>query len=519
MRKFIGITIGPIGDTMGEATSPGALWFASSMFSDITKRICEAIIQEFTDTVIYSPYYDKNIKLDDGIGKFHDRILFSVSDFSHEKMKNIVTQVKEETVDIFPRDEKFCNEDSKKFFIEYLQIHYVVKEEDELEKENCILELSSCLDAMELMKTFPKDDAKNPIRKLFLGEDENGNKYIKNSILFQRVTKESNQLKREGRIRNIGEIASCNETLEGNYKRKHYYALVSADGDGMGKFLKGLSNEKVTEFSKCCLAYAQKAAEIIGSYGGMTIYAGGDDLLFLAPVMTAQDDIFGLCNTIQDLFVEELIACGKFSESTTFPTISFGISIQHKKFPLYEALKNSSYLLALAKADGDFSNTDCKKNNMMIGLQKHSGQSLAIVVSNEAYKTFNTILSLGNDYIGEQKVIHSILYTLDQFSSSLGVWNSQAKKEQVSLEKYKEVWNNFFDNVEQTNAQLYIDGICEFYYSKLVMGKERIFVPSYAYRNNFVTEEKEPQTQDASLLSLIYILKFKKFLSEEEGEK
>ena len=156
MRKFIGITIGPIGDTMGEATSPGALWFASSMFSDITKRICEAIIQEFTDTVIYSPYYDKNIKLDDGIGKFHDRILFSVSDFSHEKMKNIVTQVKEETVDIFPRDEKFCNEDSKKFFIEYLQIHYVVKEEDELEKENCILELSSCLDAMELMKTFPK---------------------------------------------------------------------------------------------------------------------------------------------------------------------------------------------------------------------------------------------------------------------------------------------------------------------------------------------------------------------------
>ena len=38
-RKYIGITIGPILQTLEEAGTPAALWFASSYFSDLTRRI------------------------------------------------------------------------------------------------------------------------------------------------------------------------------------------------------------------------------------------------------------------------------------------------------------------------------------------------------------------------------------------------------------------------------------------------------------------------------------------------
>ena len=518
MRKFIGITIGPICDTIGEASTPAALWFASSLFSDITKRICEKIHKEYADVTIYSPYYAEDIKMDDGIGKFHDRIIFSVSDFSDEKMKAIIEEVKENTVSVFPQVEEFQNEKAKAFFKEYLQIHYVVKKEEQIDASNCVLALSRYLDSLELMKTFPKDDSENPIRKLFLGEDKNGNKYIKNSVLFNRVTDASNQLKNEeGNIWAVNEIATAHGKLKNSFKRKDYYAVVSADGDGMGKFLEKLSSDRVRDFSKCCLAYAQEAAELIGAYGGMTIYAGGDDLLFLAPIMTDTDDIFRLCNSIQKLFGDKL--AGQFNGIEQLPTISFGISIQYRKYPLYEALANASRLLALAKKDGDFANTTAQKNNMMIELQKHSGQSLSLLVANDSYDVWKQILQLGNDLSNEQRTITSVLYVLDNFASLIAVLNQEVEKTGISLESYQNRWSNFFDNVDQTKADAYIKGISEFYYTNLVVGKERILVPEYSLRSNYITVEKDTGIGDKSLLALIYLLKLKQFLKEGEGER
>ena len=43
-RKYIGITIGPILQTLEEAGTPAALWFASSYFSDLTRSICQALL-------------------------------------------------------------------------------------------------------------------------------------------------------------------------------------------------------------------------------------------------------------------------------------------------------------------------------------------------------------------------------------------------------------------------------------------------------------------------------------------
>lgn len=511
MRSYVGITIGPIGDAIGDARTPAALWFASNLFSDITRRICEAISGEdgFQDVKIYSPYYSEDIKTDDGVGKFHDRIIFSTTDFEHGKMRNIIKQIKSDTIRNFPNEKP----GEKDFLQNYIQIHYIVKMKNPMEDKNSVLEFSPYLDAMELMKTFPRDDSVNPIMRLFLGEANNRNKYIKDSPLFTKVKEETNQLKKDNnRIWTIGEIASKHVTEA--LKRKHYYAVVSADGDGMGKFLEKLSDDMVTDFSKSCLDYDEEAAKLIGNYGGMTIYAGGDDLLFLTPVMTDKGDVFGLCNQIQNLFRKEICSVDDFKGIDVIPTVSFGISIQYEKYPLYEALNSSRKLLALAKKDGDFQNTDCKKNNMVIELQKHSGQSLSLLVSNECYETFKEFMQIWDSNEGNQ--IQSVLYTLETYHSLIFVLNQQVREEKIALEAYKLAWNNMFDNMGQSYAKDYINTICETYYKKLVIGKEKITVPSRGLTEPYMQSETQSVRADTSLKTLIYLLKLKKFLIEKE---
>lgn len=35
-KKYIGITVGPIFDTIQDASTPAAMWFTSFLFSDLT---------------------------------------------------------------------------------------------------------------------------------------------------------------------------------------------------------------------------------------------------------------------------------------------------------------------------------------------------------------------------------------------------------------------------------------------------------------------------------------------------
>lgn len=509
MRNYIGITVGPIFDTLCDASSSAALWFASNLFSDITKRICEAIIGEcgFEGTQIYSPYYAPDISMDDGVGKFHDRIIFSTENFSHEKLKAILNTVKTETVYRFP--EKFQSEEAKLFLKEYLQLHYVVQSEEQIGEKNCVLVLSPFLDALELMKTFPSNDAMNPLRQIFVGEKDNRNTYIK-EILDKTVRSEANQLSSgDGSIWTIDEIASSHNQITGPWKRKKYYAVVSADGDAMGKFLGQITSEQVTEFSRLCLEYDEEATALIGQYGGMTIYAGGDDLLFLAPVMTDESSVFKLCHDIQNMFREKIRTSEMFKDVEVIPTISFGIAVQYIKYPLYEALEHARKLLALAKKDGDFAKDDkkCKKNNMAIELQKHSGQSIELVVANNKYGLLEQFMELGKSSVSEMQ-LNSMVYTLQLFTSLIEVLNRQAKAENGFGERYKQAWCNLFDNEEQKPAQSYIETVCTAYYENFVMAEDAgISVPG-----------ERQQGANSSVQTLISLLRLKKFFTEEEGK-
>lgn len=471
MLTYIGITIGPIFDTIMEASTPAALWFASSMFSDITRRLCEEISNEenFTNVQIISPYYSKGISNKDGVGKFHDRIIFSTEKYDNEKMKIIISKVKRDTKQYFLND----TDKAAAFLEEYLQIHYVVLEQNVIEDKNCILALSPYLNVMELMKSFPNNNSDNPIKKLFLGENNKTNKYVKENPLFHNISLENNQFinNKTGAIWLIDEIASNHGKSKSGLKLSNYYAVVQADGDNMSDFLETLStgnnykdNDKLANFSLACLNYDEAAAKEIGDFGGMTIYAGGDDLLFLAPLESENGEtIFKLCNKINNLFkqkVQEMESLNGINVNI-IPTISFGISIQYRKYPLYEALSNAIKLLQIAKDEKS------NKNRMVIELQKHSGQSKVLNVPHDAFAKFEEILVLDKKY-SKEETINSVMYTLSKFRFLIYAMNSKVNENKMNYVSYEEAWMNLFGNPEQERAKKYIKEICKIYYDKFV---------------------------------------------------
>lgn len=501
--KYIGITIGPILNTLEEAGSPAALWFASSFFSDLTRRLCRVITGEggMEDAVILSPYYSDQIRMDDGVGKFHDRIIFFTEHYDRQRLEEMIVHVRGEMVQnfLYP-GQTLSEEDIAAFLDKYLQIHFVVLDKEKISGSS-ILAVSPYLDAMELMKTFPADNACNPFKAIFGGGGSGSNEYLKKSLLFKSVMGSNNQfINGQGNIRDIGEIASCMGRLDKKLKKSRYFAVVQADGDGMGHFLEALDDAGVTGFSKACLDYAGEAADKIARFGGMTIYAGGDDLLFLAPVENGDgQNIFGLCRAICQLFEMKMAAV--FPKSQAVPTISFGISIQYKKYPLYEALANAQRLLFdEAKKHCYRGMTDAAKNSMAIALQKHSGQTMALIVSNENQDILTKIVALGSSLADGEEAVTSVLFTLQTWQFMLEVLNREVREGRIGRAAYERAWMNLFDNIDQKPAESYLKAVCHVWYDELLMGQKKI--------------EALGDVSGDPMAAFIYLLRMKKFFVE-----
>ena len=119
-------------------------------------------------------------------------------------------------------------------------------------------------------------------------------------------------------------------------------AIVHADGDNIGKVIETLkTHDEFKKFSSNLSSYSQQAVEIVEKYGGMPIYAGGDDLLFFAPVVNKENHIIDLLLDLDQLF-NRLFVDFKTSPA---PSLSFGVSISYYKYPLFEALEVSRELL------------------------------------------------------------------------------------------------------------------------------------------------------------------------------
>ena len=511
-KNYIGITIGPIFETIREAISPASMWFASAFFSEVTRLLCEKIKKEDPIAIIsphssahLSAHSSDEMNLSDGIGKYPDRIFLCSSTIDQNKLDLYIEKVKEEAAGFFEEDPP---KHTKSFIDDYLQINYIILKEEDI-GSNILFTLNRYLDYLELMPTFPSTNEHNSFRDLFRGEDEHRNKKVKDSPLRKEVKNENNQLMKDEKgkqLRSIEDIALGNRKKSGK-KTDNYFAVLYADGDNVGTLLKEIGKQSsnfttqidsIRHFSKACLTYTKEAAKKVGDAKGMTIYAGGDDVLCLSPIeYLANGDtktVFDLCKALSSEFEKKVTANSKltnFIDSDQPPSLSFGVSIQYEKYPLYEAFDNANYLLFEKAKKTDH------KNCIAVNVIKSSGQRLGLWISNTC---LNQVLPLLCDRAQTSQTLHSIIYKLEEQKALF----ETLEKHVVNKDEYIERFVQLFDNIHQQKFEVYIRQIAEFYYYHIRPAQPQIGLL------------EGQSTEKVTILQ--QFLRIKKFFIEEGGK-
>jgi len=415
---YIALTIGPIYKTLSSAKKTRELWGGSYLFSYIMKQI----ISEFKEREFVVPYIKNETIFNAGneVGLFHDRFIFEAKEGDKEALEKVIDEV----LKTLSANMKIAYD----FLKAYLQISVIEKKLKD--GENPILELSPYLDTAELFLTVSQYK-ENPLTKVlkgdnsFLTKDAFGEKKRFPSlplIALHDMLKDNPEIKS---LLHDDDEESIYENRDYAFKNYHkYYAIVHADGDSMGKVVQGLKGkEAFQDFSKKLFNYCNNAHDIITAYGGETIFAGGDDLLFFAPVVSGEKTIFTLCDEISNDFNKEF--------EGTEATLSFGVAIQYHKYPLYEALEKSRSLLFADAKSG-------KKNNIAFSVTKHSGQTFKAVIQKgekelyENFKLFSSNISGGE---GIDNFLHSLHHKIESNKVVL-----------AEISNSKERLTNFFDN-------------------------------------------------------------------------
>ena len=539
--KYVGITIGPIFKTIGEAISPAGLWFGSYFFSTVTKKLCEKLVG-IPNVNIFSPFYDSNSNQnpqEDGIGRYHDRILFLDNDstLTSEGLETIISKVKEEMTEKFG---KFNTKEIRDFVDNYLRIDFVILDEktmngiiEKREKEgedgnNIAIILNDALDALELMAAGKGRTDMNLFAPFFAGKKDNRNCYIKGSELFT-DTKLNSQLltsysDHASELKSIEDIALSRKKEENSSDRSpsgeiapirsEYYAVVNSDGDKVGTLLKALckdveipeQSDRINSFSRACLDYAGEAAKLVGDYGGMTIYAGGDDLLFIAPVHS----IFALCQKLNILFIDILSKSIKELKEEVKISLSFGAAIQYVKYPLYEALERARVQLYKAKESyGKRPNGSeiSGGNRLGIELVKHSGKTVQLMVENEKLEAIDNLIkyrATTND-----QALESVLYNLQDTEIIFKLLFEKTAQNIFDFQEYKMRFLNNFNNPNQLSYHSYLDEIAKFFYDNYL--KEYQYKPDTKVKVDGVCTKRNISIGEfytKELQAILFLVKF-----------
>ena len=459
-KTYIAITIGPILRTFGLTATPAALWASSFLFSYIARSIRQKLIQgDFTPPVKqedfispYPVYKGENVldrHKDDGLGLLHDHMIFlKPQGFTWDAFRALRDAVLLEACEKFTLDmlkegapsseeeakkreeERIKREEELKKNFDYLK-QYVMISAVEFTHHNPIMGSSKMLDCAELAATAVPSEKSNPILSFFTNEndDDERNEQIKKRGQNQLGIKQENwQLLYKKRptdsqfsVKDLPSIATGG-TIDSKMKKHTYYAIVRSDGDNMGKLISNLNlGEKEEEnefhtFSGACLAYCERVAAKVREYKGMTVYAGGDDLLAILPCENSEgktvfDFVREANQVFHSIFLDEKQPIaqimqsinaqiekenkekGKNTKTLPPPSLTWGVTLCHHKYPLYEALEDSANLLFGAKRL-DY------KDAVNLRLIKHSGQTSAVYIKNEVLTDENgTFFSLLNDIL------------------------------------------------------------------------------------------------------------------------
>lgn len=530
-NTYIGLTIGPIFDTLNLASTPAALWAGSYLFSSLTKTICGLLVSEYNipKENIVSPYFDPDEPLlnrKDGVGLFHDRVIFRVDDahpFEETLIPCLRTQALQKiSIDFTPAMDYASLETMYNYLNEYVMVAGC-----RFATDNAILGSAVRLDSLELAKPFVQQEESNALFALFVNEgSENGNQRIKNLPAVKALS-DWQLLKKNGSIRSLPDIASGGIPEEKlTMKKQTYYAIVRSDGDRMGKILENLNgDDEIRQYSRTCLQFCSDIAEIVSAYGGFTIYSGGDDLLAILPLESTSDaevpDLFAFLKKANSMFkasfrtlfekLNESAREKSFDLETDLPSLSFGVSVYYQKHPLYEALADSGYLL-FGVAKNRSSDPD-RRNCTAIRFQKHAGQSEGLLISNDALDILIGLKQKIDAGVTQQDgstILLSALHKLALFSSFYA-----AAQDDTSVTN---LFNNFFD-ADSHSGNDFLKEVLPDLFNILRKSTAVDLLPDY--RSEFLRESGLPEDcrDPLPVPVLCYLLRIFKLYKERIGEK
>lgn len=435
MHKMIGITIGPIVETLQLAKTPAGLWYASYLFSWFSQHICQELEQMDDCSILLPSFEETDKETMKGLGLYPDHIV--VESGQIEAIRKLCETCRQRLIHRVLKDCD-CQVAVAPQVQSFLENYFYVKV---VEGED-IHQINSRLDGAELDRDTVLRCSQNYLLDILAD-----NNRIKATCLLEedmpRVF-----LNWNGNVRSITEICQADDSRR---KYNSYFAVVQSDGDNMGKLASRLTTaEELTEFSKRCASYLGNAVKEIQSYGGMVIYAGGDDLLFLAPCV-GQDGtlLLELLQKIDECCRQVFSHYEKLCQDAP-PAVSFGVSIQYHKFPLREALGRAShYLFAVAKRGG--------KNAVALHLEKHSRQGNQLVLPRIRQGDFHSIEQICRLYhLSQQQPdtaessITSLLGKLWECDTLFAVAEQQEKPVRSKL--LFNLWNNKYDHTKEQQS-------------------------------------------------------------------
>ncbi|MBK8486088.1 MAG: hypothetical protein IPL31_17520 [Saprospiraceae bacterium] len=494
-KHFIALSIGPIHETLRQAKRCRELWVASYMFSWFIKYLYLKVEAD-SQFNLWFPYIKEETLTDpafkNGAGRFADHMLIEIhfvdnADNAYNTFLNLI----KETIAHLANETSVPEDDLRSYFIVYTMLLTIDQNELTNQGISIVQHINQLLDQAECAR-LPRNYNRIQCKQNIFDKANNGFfaqdgipdtdwefvSGVKKSARFlsipeiacsDLITKDSdkfyNAVGKLIRSRNsqqadqsegISDDDDLYETLktEGIQFSQHhkYYALVHCDGDNMGSVLGRIGNDRniVREFSNLMMDFGTESAKLLNAYGAKAIFLGGDDLLFLAPILSEKQGIIGICDDIEKKWKEMFSAfCQTHQLSSDIQiNLSWGISISYYKSPLKESYMASYDIL--------FEQIKKKtaKNRIGIVFKKHSGQTMQAIIPKDG-NTYDTIL---NKFLNAEQqrseISNGMIYKIASFDKLFRSIANTSTFKNIQLERWSNFFNNSFDNNDHSTSSV-----------------------------------------------------------------
>lgn len=506
--KYLAINLGPIIKTFSMARKPKEFWAASYMFSYLMECILAHLQEEKDSLELISPAYEKENKERKvneenplvGVGLYPDRAFYAV------KQEIDINSLLEDALKSFAEDIILDVDVARNFF----RIMTVCQEYPS--SSEAIAGLNKALDILELNQVAWDSDTFDAILKYL-------RKANTNLPLFKIAFNKDYYS-----IGTLEEIARAN-AKQIDYSYQRYVCIVQADGDCMGKIVSSKQMDgKLNDFSSQLITFGKAACESIKAFGGLPIYAGGDDLLFIAPVCgTDGKNILELIGEIDENYQKKIrdyvgqlkveVEIDEEGKTKTVPvhtSMSYGISVIYYKYPLYEAWEIArNMLFSKAKQVSG-------KNAIAINLRKNSGSDFEVVMSKSLQIHYN--LDDLIRFTPKESFVSAVAHKIRANEQLLGVLPKEEPFENLDKRLnafYEKIVDVAAKSADETTYLLKTKDTFEFIYKDYFIEKKR--KAEEAKENKKEYREATIEEDMKSIISTFFsVLRIAKFIKGEE---